>query len=319
MQSVEICGDLPMIRMPGRSYAGVLAPWTAEEEALAGQLRHDVETLAGRIGERNVFAYPGYVEAADFLEDELKAAGLHVTRQAFETSGKTCWNLEAEVVGIHRPDEIFIVGAHYDSLQGTVGANDNGSGVASSLALARSFAGRRPCCTIRLVFFANEEPPFFTTDQMGSRVYARRCRLREENIVGMISLESIGYYSDEKGSQHYPPPFGIFYPSRGDFIAFVTDTGESRHLLHEAIRLFRANCRFPSQGGALPAGLPGIAWSDHWAFWQEGCRAIMVTDTAPFRYPFYHTPDDTPDKLDYQRLARVVSGLDEVISNLVHI
>jgi hypothetical protein len=302
-----------MIKMPGKSYAGALAPWTAEEAALAKELRRDVEELAGQIGERNVFVYSGYVAAADFIEGALRAAGYEVQRQAFEAWGKTCWNVEAEVRGWRRPEEILVVGAHYDSLQGTVGANDNGSAVAAALALGRRFAGRRTGRTVRFVFFANEEPPFFTTAEMGSWVYAKRCRRNGENIVGMISLETIGYYSDEADSQHYPFPLGLFYPSRGDFVAFASDTGASRGFLREVIGLFREKCRFPSQGGSLPGGLPGIGWSDHWAFWQEGYRAIMVTDTAPFRYPYYHTAADTPEKVDYERLSRVVSGLCEVI------
>jgi hypothetical protein len=302
-----------MMRMPGKSYSGALAPWTAEETALAEEIRRDVEILAGEIGERNVFAYSGYVAAADFIEKMLREAGYEVQRQAFEAAGWTCWNLEAEVGGVDRPEEILVVGAHYDSVQGTVGANDNGSGVAAALALARRLRGRRMGRTVRFVFFANEEPPFFQTAEMGSRVYARRCRERGENIVGMISLETIGYYSEDAGSQKYPFPLGLFYPSSGDFVGFVSDTGVSRGFLREAIGLFREKCRFPSQGASLPAGVAGIGWSDHWAFGEEGYRAIMVTDTAPFRYPYYHTEEDTAEKVDYQRLGRVVSGLGEVI------
>jgi len=130
--------------------------------------------------------------------------------------------------------------------------------------------------------------------------------------MGMMSLETIGYYSSAKGSQHYPPPLSFLYPDTGDFIAFVGLTS-SRGFVRRTVRSFRALAPFPSAGGTAPSAVQGIDWSDHWSFEQVGVPALMVTDTAPFRYPHYHSPADTPDKLDYERLARVVSGLDGVI------
>jgi Zn-dependent M28 family amino/carboxypeptidase len=152
---------------------------------------------------------------------------------------------------------------------------------------------------------------------MGSLVYARQCRQRNENIVAMLSLETIGYYSTAKGSQKYPFPVGLFYPSRGDFVAIVGNRANAR-LVRRCIASFRRQASFPSEGAALPGRLPGIDWSDHWSFWQAGYPGIMVTDTAPFRYPHYHTEQDTPDKLDYERLARVVAGLDKVLEDLAN-
>ena len=176
----------------------------------------------------------------------------------------------------------------------------------------------KPSRTIRFVFFVNEEPPFFQTQFMGSRVYAKRCRERDENIVGMISLETIGYYSDEDESQMYP--FGGLrwvYGKRGDFIAFVGNL-KSRGFVQRTIAHFREVSQFPSEGAALPAFLQGVGWSDHWSFWQEGYPALMVTDTAPFRYPHYHRATDTPDKLDYEKMARVVAGLEEAVRRLAN-
>jgi hypothetical protein len=132
----------------------------------------------------------------------------------------------------------------------------------------------------------------------------------------MLSLESIGYYSSEPGTQHYPPPLGFFYPSRGDFIAFVGNPA-SRALVRRVVERFRAEARFPAEGAALPAVLPGVGWSDQWAFWQAGYPAVMVTDTAPFRNPNYHRSSDEPDTVDFDRLARVVAGLESVIVDLV--
>ena len=152
---------------------------------------------------------------------------------------------------------------------------------------------------------------------MGSRVYARRSHERGERIVAMLSLETIGYYSEAKGSQKYPFPFGLLYPSRGNFIAFVGNT-RSADLVRACIHRFRQEAQFPSEGAALPGAIEGVGWSDHWAFWQEDYPALMVTDTAPFRYPHYHSIEDTPDKLDYERLARVTEGLEKVIRSLVN-
>jgi hypothetical protein len=283
-----------MIRMPGESYRGDLPPLTAEQTALSAELREHVESLAGEIGERNVLRYRNLVAAAESLEQTLAGYGYTVERQEYDVEGKTCVNLAAEI----RP-----------------GANDNGTGVAATLALARALSGFRPSRTLRFLCFVNEEPPYFQTSNMGSRVYARRCRQRGEDITAMICLETIGYYSDEPGSQHYPPPLGLAYPSTGDFIAFVGNFG-SRALVRQVVESFRRHAQFPSEGGALPGVLPGIGWSDHWAFWKEGYPALMVTDTAPFRYPHYHQSTDTPDKIDYDRMARVVSGVEAVVMEL---
>jgi Zn-dependent M28 family amino/carboxypeptidase len=131
----------------------------------------------------------------------------------------------------------------------------------------------------------------------------------------MLSLETIGYYSDAPNSQQYPPPFNLYYPSTGNFIGFVGNE-ESSRLVEQVVRAFRQHAKFPSEGSAAPSDVPGVGWSDHWSFWQAGYPALMVTDTAPFRYPHYHLSSDTPDKLDYDRMARVVDGLQAVIGDL---
>jgi Zn-dependent M28 family amino/carboxypeptidase len=197
-------------------------------------------------------------------------------------------------------------------VRGSPGANDNASGAAAVLALARRFADRPQARTIRFVLFVNEEPPLFWTDQMGSLVYAREAKQRGDDIVAMLSLETMGCFLDEPGSQRYPPPFGMFYPDEGNFIAFV-GMSSSGPLVERAVGAFRGACRFPSEGAALPSLVPRVGSSDHWSFWKQGYPALMVTDTAPYRYRHYHKPTDTPDKLDYERLARVVEGLDAVI------
>jgi hypothetical protein len=301
------------MRMPGRNIA-TAAQLSADEIILRGELVADVQKLAGEIGERNMQRYPQLNAAADFIEDSFSRAGLRTRRDSYELDGRACHNIEAEIPGA-RP-EIVVIGAHYDSVFGSSGANDNGSGVAAMLALARRFAGKPAGQTLRFVAFVNEEPPYFQTGQMGSLVYARRCKARGDQISAMISLETMGYFSDAPRSQSYPS-LGIrpFYPSTGNFIGFVGNI-RSRALLHRAILLFRQQAKLPSEGGALPSFLPGVGWSDQWAFWQCGYPAFMITDTAPFRYPHYHEATDTPDKLDYDRFALVVSGLEKVIEEL---
>ena len=302
-----------MVAMPGRTWRGPLPPADDDLQRLAGRLRSHVEAVGAR--EHNVWALAELEAAAAYIERELAAAGHAVRREEFRSYVAPVRNILTEVRGGSRPDEIVVVGAHYDSVRGAPGANDNGSGVAAVLALAHAFRDWRPARTWRLVLFVNEEPPFYRTDQMGSRVHAAGARRRGERIVAMYSLETIGWYSDAPGSQHYPFPFSWFYPDRGDFLAFVGNL-PSRGLLHATVAAFRTHAQFPSDGLAAPAFIPGVDWSDHGSFWAAGYPALMVTDTAPYRYPHYHTAQDTPDKVDYERLARVVRGLERTFRAL---
>jgi len=295
--------------------AGAMPALTPAQEELRGRLRAHVEKLASGIGERNVFQPRGLEAAAAYVEERLGALGDTVEAQPFVSHGETVRNLEAERRGGARAREILVVGAHYDSVIGSPGANDNGSGVAALLEIARLLRGRAPQRTLRLVAFVNEEPPPFQTDDMGSLRYARRCRERGENVVAMLSLETIGCYSDAPHSQSYPAGLGLLYPSTGNFIGVVGDLG-SRGLVHDVERSLKRHTPVPVVAAALPGFLPGVGWSDHWAFWQHGYRAVMVTDTAPFRYAAYHTAQDTPEKLDYDRLTRVVWGLAETVAEL---
>jgi hypothetical protein len=301
------------MRMPGKNVSKA-APLSPDEVALREELRADVQKLAGEIGERNIWRYPQLNAAADFIEDSLSHAGLQPRRDSYELHGQACHNIEAEIPGVSQ--RIVLVGAHYDSVFGSPGANDNGSGVAALLALARRFTGKTTQHTLRFVAFVNEEPPYFLSGQMGSFVYANRCKSRGDRIDAMISLETIGYFSDAPHSQTYPAPgLGIFYPTVGNFIGFVSNV-HSRALLRRVIGLFREQGKIPSEGAALPAFIPGVSWSDQWSFWRNGYSGIMITDTAPFRYPHYHSSTDTPDKLDYDRFTLVVSGMEKVIADL---
>ena len=304
--------------MPGHSHEGELPDLTPEEQEIARRLRAHVGRLAGEIGERNMKRFEALQASADYIESMFKQIGLPVASHDYIVDKRTVRNLSAELPGESRPEEIIIIGAHYDSITGSPGANDNGTGVAGMLEIARLLVGQKPARTIRFVAFANEEPPYFHTHQMGSLVYARRCRELEENIVGMLCLETIGCYKDEPKTQRHPFPLGLFYPDRGNFIGFIGNM-ISADLIRTSVGSFREHTRFPSQGLAvLNISMMGIDWSDHWSFWEVGYPAVMITDTALYRYEHYHTAEDTPDKIDYDRAARVVAGLARVTLHLAN-
>jgi Zn-dependent M28 family amino/carboxypeptidase len=287
-----------MTAMPGRTHAGPLPPLSGEGRALSLRLRLHVAALAA--GERN----SDLETPARYIEKAFAAQGLDYSVQEFVSGGRKVRNIETGSGAI-------VVGAHYDTVPGSPGADDNASGVAVLLELA---AMRIP---VRFVAFANEEIPYFSSGEMGSWAWAKRARERGERIDAMFSLEMLGYYRDAPGSQRYPPLLGLFYPDRADFIAFVGDLG-ARALVRRSIAIFREKTLFPSEGVAAPSFIPGVTWSDHWSFRRHGYPAIMVTDTAFNRYPHYHLPSDTPDKLDYERMARVALGLAEVLKELAH-
>jgi Zn-dependent M28 family amino/carboxypeptidase len=282
---------------------------------LRERLHRHVSRLAGEIGERNVWRPAALEAAATHVEATLQELGDRAVAEPFTAAGHLVRNVWAERAGAGRAEEIVLVGAHYDSVVGSPGANDNASGVAAVLEIARLLAGHDHPRTLRFVAFVNEEPPFSFSPDMGSFHHARRARERGEKIVAMLSVETIGYYSEARGSQSYPFPLGLVYPDTADFVGFVGDT-RSRQLVRRAIGSFRRHTRFPSQGAAVPGAIPGVGWSDHWSFWQAGYPGLMVTDTALFRYPAYHTAEDTPEKVDYERMARVTAGLARVVEEL---
>jgi Zn-dependent M28 family amino/carboxypeptidase len=287
-----------MIPMPGNSYRGPLPPLSGEDRALSLRLRLHVAALASNERNSDLETPARYIEAA------FTRVALSPHSHYFESGGRRVRNIEAGSGSI-------VVGAHYDTVPGSPGADDNASGVAVLIELA---ALKVP---VRFVAFANEEPPYFYGHEMGSWAWAKRARERGEKISAMFSLEMLGFYRDTPGSQGYPFPLGFFFPDRADFIAFVGDLG-ARSLVRRSIESFRKNAQFPSEGVAAPALIPGVTWSDHWSFRRHGYDAIMITDTAFNRYPHYHLPSDTPDKLDYERMARVTLGLAAMLREVSH-
>jgi len=301
------------LAMPGRSVTGPLAALTGAEEAEAARLEGDVRALCA-LGERSVRRPEALAAAVEHVRAGFQAAGLAPELERWDEGGVACANVVAELFG---SEEIVLLGAHLDSAQASPGANDNASGVAVLLALARRAASLPRARTLRFVAFANEEPPFFGTERMGSARHARAAVARGERIVAMLALESLGSFRSEPDSQSYPLPLlTLLYPARGDFLAFVGAPG-SRALVHRSIAAFRATKQLPSEGAVLPLAIPGVGWSDHAPFAALGIPAVMATDTAPFRDPRYHTPDDRPEFLHYACLTRATEGLLAVLALLV--
>lgn len=305
-----------IVRMPGATGRGAVARPTPALTELRSRLERHVRELAGRIGERNSVNHAALEAAADYVTRELTALGYTPTTQRWtDADGLSFRNIEVTVPGRARAGEVVVVGAHYDSNRGTPGADDNASGVAALIELGRLLRDASPARTIHFVAFANEELPYFGTANQGARRYVSLLRERGDDVRAMISIETIGYYSTGPRTQRYPTPLNWFYPDTGNFIGFVGNL-QSRALVHEAIGAFRRHTPFPAHGAAAPASIPGVGWSDHEAFWAVGVPAVMITDTAPFRNPYYHTRADTPDRIDYERMTHVVDGLTAVVKRL---
>lgn len=284
--------------------------WTPQPE-MVKRLEEHVKMLAETIGPRNIDNPEAYRRAASYLESQMTSLGYQMQRQTFEVDGVECVNLWADHTA---GDKVLVVGAHYDSCDITPGADDNASGCAATLELARLLKSSKTGPSVRFVFFANEEPPHFQTEEMGSLVYARASQKAGEAFLGMLSLECIGFYSDKPGSQEFP--VGLTgYPDTGNFLGFVSDLN-SKPFMDRCLTGFRQARTMPAEGIAAPSLVTGITWSDHWSFSKCGYPAAMVTDTAPFRNPHYHAQTDTPDTLNYRRLAAATEGLYQMILGL---
>ncbi len=272
-------------------------------------LNQIVTVLAREFGFRSYRDAERLEKAADFISDQCISFGYQVTKQPFLFRGKTYYNVIAELTGKSFPEKILVVGAHYDSVQTTPGADDNASGVAGLLALSRLLAGTPLNKTVRFVAFALEEMPTYRSSKMGSYQYAQSLHEKGEQIEGMICLEMIGYFSDRVGSQHYPVPFfKLRYPTTGNFIA-IAGTMKSRKFTAGVASDFQKGTDLPVVSMSAPPIVIGIDFSDHWSFGKFGYPACMVTDTAFYRNLNYHGPMDVPETLDYERMAKVVEGI----------
>ncbi len=280
------------------------------------RIKSDVYMLAQEIGERHYRHGDTLEQSADYIENSFRDMAYNPVSEVY---GKRSFrNIVVNHYGGEARKEIIIVGAHYDSVLLSPGADDNASGVATMLEIARNLKDRQMKRTVRFVAFANEEWPFFAREDMGSLVHAEKATDRQEKIVAMLSLEMLGFYSSENNSQGYPRPLNYFYPNTADFVAFISNIA-SRQLLHQSIREFRVSKTFPSEGLIAPRFLvPDIRRSDNSSFWAKGFPAIMITDTSNYRNPNYHRQQDTVDTLNYDAMTRIVQGLTITIESLAN-
>jgi len=286
--------------------------------SLAARLEATVRHLSGAIGERHFRRGEALDAALHFIREQVVDLQVAVTEHHFEVSGRRFSNVEVVVPAISSAagePACIVVGAHYDTVPGTPGADDNATGVAALLELVRQLAGERFVRPLRFVFFPNEEPPFFPDAGMGSAAYAAELRRAAVDVHTMISLEMLGYYSDRPHSQRYPPGLSLWYPDRGNFIGFVSNL-RSRKRLSELKRAFIASSDFPCESLAAPEWTVVVGLSDHSSFWKQGYPGLMVTDTAFMRNPHYHQASDTADTLDFERFAQVTEGLVGAVKRL---
>ncbi len=314
---VMIAGGCYAIVMPGESHAGELPALTEAQKEQSERLSKHVHTLCGQgAWPRSWMAGTRYLAARDYLMDQTRAMGLEPQLEEVPTENETWFNVWVEIPGESKPDEIIVVGGHYDTVLSTPGADDNASGTAGTLEVMRQLKDAKLDRTVVYYFFANEEPPHFATERMGSHVAANR-DWGDREVVAMFSLEMIGYFDDEPGSQKYPSPLNHLYPDTGNFIAFVTMI-QHRAFVTDVLEYWRSEVPFPSEGIAGPRFIPGIDYSDHAPFVDAGIPAMMVTDTAFNRNANYHKTTDTPDTLDFDRMSLVVDGVAGVVRHIAN-
>lgn len=271
-------------------------------------LEATVRLLSEEIGPRSYKDLEELDKTADHIEEKMISFGCNVNRQSFIFMENTYHNIIGELIG-NEDSEIIVIGAHYDTVPGTPGADDNASGIAGLLELARLNALEPSSKTVRFVAFTLEEPPLFKTRHMGSYIYAESLWKKKVKIEGMISLEMIGYYCDRKGCQYYPLHFfKWFYPEKGDFIAFVGNMS-SKAFTKKAKNAFHKTATLSVESLNTISLVPGVDFSDHSSFWDFGYPAFMITDTAFYRNPHYHTAGDKADTLDFKRMALLIYGL----------
>jgi Zn-dependent M28 family amino/carboxypeptidase len=289
----------------------------AKFESIEPNLKAAVNYLSVDIGERSWSDLKKLGRAADYIEDKFRSSGCSVKRQAFFYSGNTYYNIIAEVKGTGVADDgILIIGAHYDTAKGTPGADDNASGVAALLELARLTALQPAKRTIRFVAFSLEEPPVFGTEHMGSYVYAKSVKEEGVKVYGMISLEMVGYFCDEKDCQQFPLScIGWAYPDRGNYLAFVGDLS-SGPFTRKVKKSFTAASSLPVESLNIFSSVTGVEFSDHRNFWKFGFPAFMITDTSFYRNHNYHEAQDTPETLDYKRMSELVRGIYKSLGTL---
>lgn len=309
-------GVWAMTYMPGTSYKG-FPPATDKQTALSEQMKQEVIELAST--PHNSTHIPALIKAQGFMEQQLKSRGftdIHVQSYG-DPNGFVFKNYEVVIEPKEEALKTVVIGAHYDSAWDAPGADDNASSVTILLELASRFkeSFNSLHTRLRIVFFTNEEPPFFRSRLMGSVQYAKMLHDMKEPVEAMYAFDALGYYKEEKGTQHYPFMFKPFYPNTGNFVGFVGNW-DSRSLVVKSVVAFRKEAQFPSEGVSAWSRIPGIDFSDHQSFYQYGWKALMVTDTAFNRNETYHKSTDTPEKLDYIKMAQLTDELEKMFKTL---
>ena len=278
------------------------------------RLEHHVRVLSEDLVPRSHAQPDTLRQCAHYILDHFQKAGARTSMQDYEIIGMTYHNVRAFFGPESGPR--LIVGAHYDAVTQTPGADDNASGVAGLIELAYLLKQAPPNGPVELVAYALEEPPHFTTPDMGSAQHVQRLKQEGVQVTAMIALEMIGYFSDKKGSQTFPMALlKLCYPSRGNFIS-VVGSMKQRTLVRDIKAAMRGATDLAVHSLTAPRALPGIDYSDHRSFWEAGIDAVMITDTAFYRNMAYHTPGDTADRLDYTRMAKVVIGVHQAVLSL---
>jgi hypothetical protein len=295
---------------------------TPPKNSAASRLEARVRKLAGEIGRRNYEHASALNAAAEYIRRELTSAGYAVQEQPYSVRppgtaiGSPMRNLIAVLPAGAANAPVLVIGAHYDTAPNTPGADDNASGIAILIELAQRLKDLKGNVEIRFVAFSTEEPPFFGTPQMGSAWNAHALKAEGRPVAGMVSLEMLGYYDESKGSQKYPPGLSLFFPDRGNFVGAVSNL-RSRKFLSNVTQGYAPPLGTPMVKAGLPEWIGEIGLSDHKCYWNEGFPAVMITDTAFLRYAHYHGPTDTPEKLDYVRMADVTVGLEAALRGFV--
>lgn len=288
---------------------------TEEQRDMAGRLRETVQHFAVEIGERNIEQSWNLATATDDLATSLEKIGYDVQRQGLVAGDAVVQNIVVHVAGGEHGGEAIVVGAHFDTFAGTPGADGDASGVAALMELARSFQPKKGKRSTYFAFFVNGEAPYLKTEQMGSLVYAKWLKEQKLDVRGMLDLDGLGAYSDAPPARPYPPGLSPPYPATSNFVAIIGNEA-SRQLLEQVTTAM--------QRGSMPVVSNVVAEeqalasdSDQWAFWKLGLPALLVTDVAAYRYKDHQQKTDLPDKLDYERMARVVSALQATVAELV--
>ena len=285
--------------------------------AIKKELISDVVYMQG-LGPRNSenpIAYEQLRKCKEWIVQKWQSQGYSVRCYEFSIDGREYYNIEIEIQGTIAPSEIIIISAQYDTLPDSPGANNNGSGMAVLFQLSKLLRDYRPQRTLRLIAFVNEEDPFFGTEKMGSYIYAKRAFEKKEDIKVMLSLDAIGIYKDSVGTQKLPFPFSLFYPDRGNFLAFIGNL-TSREYVKKVTAAFKKGSSFPIEAGLAPEWVEGVTWSDHSSFWKFGYPGMQITDTGAYRSASHTTKEDTMEKINFDALSRITVGMYSVAVDL---